>query len=154
MAFGPAPALWMATIGLFDPSMVTADQTHTITYAFQDGACDNSGTVAIEVVSSATATIEELIICTDSEPQQLVVDQDGGTWSGPSGTTPEGLFDPANLPADANYVVNYQFTDNNGCEVSAAGNVFIESLPLLNKLDTIALCLADFSLNIAESSKL
>ena len=136
-------------LGIFDPAEVTADQTHTVTYAFQDGACANSGTMQIEVVASQTARVTDLTICTDSDPTQLEVDQPNGTWSG-EGTSVDGLFDPSGLAADQTYSVDYSFVDPNNCAVTATGSVLVEALPILNKRDTIQLCLSDIDLDIAQ----
>ena len=134
-------------LGVFDPGEVQPDQTYTITYGFQDGACANSGTVQIEVVSSQTATIQTAIVCTDSDPIQLQVDATGGTWSG-EGISEEGIFDPAGLTPDQNYPVRYSFTDPNGCAVETSAEILVEGLPVISKSDTIQLCQSDFELDL------
>ena len=58
--------------GIFDPGLVPADQTYTISYAFAEGACDNRGSIDIRVVSSETAMVQDRMICTDSETTTIV----------------------------------------------------------------------------------
>jgi gliding motility-associated-like protein len=137
-------------MGIFDPSQVMPDQIYTITYGFVSGACNSRASVDIRVIASQSATIEDKIICTDSEPIQLAVNTTiAGTWGGQGIIDSiNGTFSPNGLQTNKNYPVTFTFTDSNNCVVSTNGEVLVEALPVLNKLDTIQLCLSNIELDL------
>lgn len=144
----PAGGQWTGTgvsaEGVFDPAQVLADDSYTIRYTLNNGACSSSDELEIQVVSSAALTIDDLLLCEDSTPERIQVAPQGGTWSGsPAIDSLSGVFDPGTSGVGV-FSPRYTFTDENGCLVSGTAGVTVEALPQLQHLDTLQLCLADF----------
>ncbi len=138
------------TLGIFDPSQVTPDRTYSITYGFEAGACSSQASIDIQVIASQTASIQDEIICTDSQPIQLEVNTNiGGVWRG-AGIIDSinGTFSPSGLSTDEDYKVTFTFTDPNSCEVTTDGQVLVEAFPTLSLLDSVQLCLSDVELDL------
>lgn len=137
--------------GIFDPTTVAPDQTYTIRYELQEGACLGSAEIDLRVVSSATVTVPDAILCIDSSPTALMASPAGGIWSGSiaiDSTT--GVFDPQSSGV-GDFNINYAFTDNNSCTVNKTAVVTVRALPVIQTNGaSIEVCLADFSSNLPE----
>jgi PKD repeat protein len=148
----PAGGQWSGTgvtiDGLFDPAQVSPDNSYTIRYELNSGACSSSAEISIEVVSSASLTVDDLLLCEDSPPEAVEVNLPGGNWSGsPAIDSMTGIFD-ASISGVGDFEITYQYTDENGCVVSGRSDVRVEARPQLQLLDTIQLCLADFEADL------
>lgn len=133
------------TLGVFDPNgdEFNPDQMYTITYTYGSGACSAEASVDIEIAPSVTVTVDTAIICIDSEPQQLTASPPLGTWSG-AGVDTNGYFNLDSVDMSGDYIVRYEYEDDNGCRYDTSGLVIVEGLPVASLLDTVQLCIADF----------
>lgn len=137
--------------GVFDPGSVAPDNTYTVTYTVDNGACSANDEIEIEVVSSQAVTVEDETLCEDSAPVNLSADVTGGQWNGTGITDVQvGTFDPASSGIGS-FAPTYSFIDANGCEVSAAAEVLVEPYPTLTLTDTIQLCLTSEDIDLAEA---
>jgi len=141
-----------ANAGIFDPGDVTPGIPHIITYSLDSGVCNAVTSIPLVTVESAVLTFPADTFCIDSEPRQLVIDPAGGIFSG-TGIIDDmmGIFDPE-VTGVGPAPIGYAFTDANGCNVNGIVNILVEPLPLLTLPDTLALCLSDFTLNLAMTS--
>lgn len=136
--------------GVFDPSQVSPGQQVTISYGFQDGPCQNSTMVTFQVTLSDPVTVQDELLCEDSEPIELTADQIGGQWSGTGIVDPiVGTFD-AGVAGIGTFLINYQWTDPKGCPVTATATAVVEPFPVLSLADTTLICLTDEDIDIAK----
>lgn len=93
-----------ATLGTFDPT-VAGPGTHLITY-YTSNPCNNTDTMNITVIGSASATIvQPAPVCEGTAPFNLSAAAPGGVWSGTGITnTSLGTFDPT---AAGSYTIQY-----------------------------------------------
>jgi gliding motility-associated-like protein len=84
-----------SSLGTFNPT-AAGPGTHLITY-YTNAYCNNTDTINIVVLGSASATITQPApVCSGSAPFNLTAAAPGGTWSGPGITSASaGTFDPA-----------------------------------------------------------
>ncbi|MCB9019449.1 MAG: PKD domain-containing protein [Chitinophagales bacterium] len=137
--------------GWFDPASVPVNQSLTINYGFQDGACQNSTTVTFQVQASESVMVTGGVLCEDSPPFQLSADKPGGVWSGTGISDPSlGIFD-ATASGIGSFQVTYDWTDPKGCPVSASTTVTVEAFPLISLSDTTLLCLTDMDIDLSSS---
>ncbi|MEL7161814.1 MAG: PKD domain-containing protein, partial [Bacteroidota bacterium] len=133
------PGITNATVGIFDPADAGAG-THELRYAITEGACQNENTIMVEVVASEMVTTTDATLCVDDAAVTLAATPTGGTWSGTGiidGTT--GTFDPA-MTGAGTFQPTYDFTDANGCAVSARPMVEVVALPVVTTSDTALAC--------------
>lgn len=154
LSAGPAGGSWQGngvnSSGVFDPGSVSPNQTHTIRYENNDGACSGAAEIKIEVVSSAEISLSDDLFCEEGPVKNLTVSPVGGTWRGMGIIDSlSGLFDPK-VAQVGSFSVSYTYTDENNCTVTANANMVVEALPVLQTLDTLQLCLADFDANLME----
>jgi gliding motility-associated-like protein len=120
--------------GMFDPS----GGTGSATYTYSDGnGCENSDTIEITVNDLPVVTITPAgPFCIDANPAQLMVNQEGGTWSGD--VDENGMFDPSGGSGSATYT----YSDGNGCENSDTIDIVVNPLPeaMINSEDTVLTC--------------
>jgi PKD repeat protein len=117
----PAGGIWSGTgiinntLGVFDPN-VSGVGTFTITYTFTESQshCTNSDAVIIVVFPLPNVIADDVTLCNQPIPEQLVASPSGGTWSGLN-VTPTGLFTPNGT---GNFTLLYSYTDNNSCNNS------------------------------------
>ncbi|TND07953.1 MAG: hypothetical protein FD123_2761 [Bacteroidetes bacterium] len=102
------------------------DGTYSVSMTDANGCMDSiSFTVTEPALPAVTYTEPMDTVCqSTTTPFSLSgVSPAGGTWSGPgvTGTT----FDPAIAQPGAN-VINYTYTDGNGCSASASDSIFVD----------------------------
>ncbi|MBP6311321.1 MAG: VCBS repeat-containing protein [Flavobacteriales bacterium] len=113
--------------GQLDPGVVGAG-THVVNYVYHaPEGCSNTADVTVEFIADIAVdwNADDLQFCTVDEPVQFNATPAGGVWSGD--VTSNGVFDPF-LYAEGMYLLQYTWTDVNGCAV-ASGMVVPEILP-------------------------
>jgi gliding motility-associated-like protein len=88
-----------ASLGTFSPA-AAGPGVHLITY-YTSAYCNNTDTINITVLGSASATITQpAAVCSGSAPFNLTAAAPGGVWSGPGITSSSaGTFDPSTAGA-------------------------------------------------------
>lgn len=138
-----------STLGIFDPSSLNPGN-YEITYAFDDGVCASVSSQIIEVVASQMVSIQDTFACYNASPFNLVVSPIGGEFIG-SGIIDDvsGEFDPSLVEPGVN-TVNYLYTDANGCEIVSNILIEVDTLPEINLVDDLSLCIDDDDINLIE----
>jgi len=117
----PAGGTWSGTgitngtLGTFNPE-ISGVGSFPIQYSYTDATtkCANSDDVIIQVLPYPTVIAEDVTLCNQPVPEQLLASPAGGVWSGDD-VTPGGLFTPNGL---GNFELVYTFIDNNNCSGS------------------------------------
>ncbi len=129
----------------FDPA-VAGVGVHTITYDFTDANnCSNTVSETIEVFAAPIINFSTLSdLCVDAGVQTNISGgtPSGGTYGGPGViNNPDGTysFDPATAGAGI-HLIEYTFTDGNGCEAVSSDEVEIFPLPDVTFMAPIDLC--------------
>ncbi|MDX2001931.1 MAG: T9SS type A sorting domain-containing protein [Chitinophagales bacterium] len=110
--------------------------THTISYRVpQPGGCDASVDVNLVVYALPVISFNPIdpIYCINEDVVQLVATPVGGTFSGP-GVIIE-FFTPEIAGLGGPYVIDYTYTDSNGCTNSAYQLTEVFSVPSLSLVD-------------------
>jgi len=130
----------------FDPAIAGVG-VHTITYDFMDiNDCSNSTSGTIEVFAAPMANFSALAdLCVDGGVQMNLTGGTpaGGTYSG-SGIVDnmDGTynFDPE-VAGAGTHIIQYTFTDGNGCEGIATDLVEVFDLPTVTLVSPADLCI-------------
>ncbi|MDW8159386.1 MAG: fibronectin type III domain-containing protein [Bacteroidia bacterium] len=127
--FSINPAVAGAISGnTFNPAVAGAG-TFTITYSGTTRGCQYSTSQQVTVEARPTASISGIaggVICVDASPVQLTGTPSGGTFSGP-GTTPAGLFSPANV-GPGSFTITYSGSQGS-CTYSTSISARVSSRP-------------------------
>lgn len=105
--------------------------TYTLTYSVGSATCllMDQVEVTVEPLPLVDAG-DDIGVCLDGGPQQLVADPPGGIWSGVGVDPASGLFDPAQAMPGGN-PVTYVWTDPvTGCSNSDNATVTVHPLPV------------------------
>ncbi|MEM6378450.1 MAG: PKD domain-containing protein [Bacteroidota bacterium] len=137
--------------GVFSPALVAPDESYSIRYELEEGACLGTASIDLQVVSAANVTTENAIFCIDSSPNVLLASPDGGIWSGSEALDSiTGLFDPQ-ISGIGEFNVTYSFADDNGCKVNRGAMVKVRALPTFQTNgSTLEVCLANFDSNLPD----
>jgi len=125
--------------GIFDPGSVPPGAMYTLTYTAENGECEASSTITVNVVSSETVIVQDAQHCQDAAPFNLVATPVGGTWSDTTWLSITGLFNPA-ISGTGTFHPVYHYLDINGCMIDVSPTVIIQSFPVSMMTDTSVLC--------------
>lgn len=117
----------ISSTGVLDPSNLSVG-TYNITYTIVGGNCTIAETHPINILATpdATWTTNSFFSCdAPIDLNTLVTGSTGGTWSGGSYVTANGLFDPASA-GNGVYAITYSVgTPSNGCSDTQTENLTI-----------------------------
>lgn len=127
----------------FDPSLVTAGTTTTITYTTGEGNCTNSDQVMIEISPSVPPSISgQTLLCEDGDPVIFTANPNTGMWDGDHIDPTTGSYDPA-IAGPGTDTITYTYTDGNGCVNTATEAVVTEALPTVMVTPGQSLCVSN-----------
>lgn len=118
---------------LFAGSWITTSGTYLDSYATTAG-CDSIYQLDLIVnpLPLVTLTLDTIVCSLGNQIQLYGESPSGGNWSGQGVTG--NIFDPTSiLPGD--YIINYSYTDINGCIASASDTIIVTVCGGLNSLD-------------------
>ncbi|MEM9836977.1 MAG: PKD domain-containing protein [Bacteroidota bacterium] len=110
--------------------------------------CPNTLDVSVEVILSAQPAFTVPTFCEDSGPNQIMVSEPGGTFSGP-GISSDGVFTPS-VPGTFTVTYNLPVSGTNSCNVVSTFPVFVSAKPVVIPNDTVVVCLVDEIINLEE----
>jgi PKD repeat protein len=134
--------------GIFDP-IVSGLGTFTITYTFTNNVtgCEGIDTRIIKINPIPTVTTEDSVFyCLTSNNIQLTgfTPTTGGQWSGPGIVNPNtGVFNSGQAGGIGTYLLDYTYTDGNGCTNSESLLVDISFGDTVVAGSNIAVCITD-----------
>ncbi len=127
--------------GIFDPTQANIGD-NVLTYSYNQGlTCPGDTNITIEVIASQPVTTQtDSFYCIDHGPDTLLFSPGGGVWSGPGITdSVNGFFVPG-VAQTGTWLLMYNLTDTNGCEVQRTHQVIVEELPTFSTIDTLTFC--------------
>ncbi len=127
--------------GYFDPS--SGAGPHMITYTFTDfSGCSATASRTLNVNSLPLVQLaNQPTVCISASPFVLTGGNPaGGTYSGTGVNSTTGIFDPATGPGS--YLVNYLFTDGNGCSNSSGSALTVNPVPVVALTDQAGVCVS------------
>jgi len=133
--------------GTLDPNGVPPN-IYQLTFT-PAGNCVEPASINISIIASVVVTVQDELICIDSDPITLTANPTGGTWDGTGITNATaGTFDLTGL-SPGTYTIDYLYTDDNNCPVVSTAEVIIEALPVIDLADNTQLCLSDIDVDLA-----
>lgn len=108
---------------------------HTLYYEHTDpgAGCNNVDSTVVEILPlPAVDAIDDESVCPDGKPLPLTADVSGVQWSGPGVTEVEAdsfVFDPTSVESGQNYMLNYQYQDDQGCSVAGQSEISVLEAP-------------------------
>jgi hypothetical protein len=115
-------------------AMVAGIGTHTLSYTGIDGnGCTAIGTTTIQVLPLPNVTVSAFPTFCTTDPQYLPVNGSpaGGVYAGPG--IANGFFFPA-VAGPGTHMIQYAYTDANGCTAIASNLVTVFATPALPTL--------------------
>lgn len=136
----PVGGYWNGDISL--DGVFTPDETglFTITYTLGSGSCTSTAQATITVLPlPVIAAGLDQQFCADAPDVPLNATPPGGSWSGPG--VNGNSFSPQNAgPGPQPYLVQYTYTDANGCTNSATRAITVHPLPEVNAGNDTTFC--------------
>ncbi len=127
----PAGLVIDVTTGVIDLAASTTG-TYTVTYSFTSGACNNSTTASITIVTLPTATIaySGSPYCATGTATVTQTGTAGGTYTAPAGVVINSSTGAINLATSTpgTYTITYSFTAG-ACSNSTTTSITINALP-------------------------
>lgn len=120
----------ISSTGVFDPKF-SGVGNHKVFYTFTDrNQCTNVDSLIVRVDSVPNAKVDLLPqVCVNAGLQQLQATvNSGGTYTGGTYVSSNGLFDPA-VAGIGSHVVYYSFTDGNGCSNRDTITIKVDAYP-------------------------
>ncbi len=126
-------------IGSFDPKNLIPGNS-IITYTIGPPGCTSTDTFLIQIMDGPVISSQDIYLCKDSPPIQLIATPGSGSWSGSPAIDSNGLFDPGKVAVGVTKV-NYNVKNSNGCESNKTINVTVEPIINITIRDTVDECI-------------
>lgn len=124
----------------------------TITYTYTNGSgCTNSSSQSTTVTPLPIVSISGLALeyCIDASAVSLTGNPAGGSFSGAGMSG--GIFTPANAGVGI-HIINYSYTDANGCSATSTASVTVNDLPVVSiNNTTLQYCISETTVALVAS---
>ncbi|GJM33227.1 MAG: hypothetical protein DHS20C18_22280 [Saprospiraceae bacterium] len=151
----PPNGLWSSSDGAvlnFDQLLTqnTGAGTFSLVYTYTDGnGCQDQDSLEALIHPVPDLMVGDSAYCNTPGSTPLpVASPQGGTWSGPGVTDPNGFFDPIIAGGGGNYVLTYALVDNNGCQAVEDVNISVIDPVNVDAGPDQSLCLYDNSIDL------